>query len=1711
MPESWSDSQTDRLHRLCGHFGIAADYQDIWGIRQLIEPASLIALLREFGVDVTGPQSVNALLEAAVQASWRVSLPPVLAIQASADVWAISLRLPPAMTRLHWRLTDEAGVQLAGEVDVRALPEVARAQVDGVTLCEKTIPFAQPLVAGYHRFSVEGLSGETLIVSAPEHCYRPPTLQNGGRVWGPAVQLYALRSRRNWGMGDFTDLTCLIAQMAERGASIVGLNPLHALFAHNPVHASPYSPCSRQQLNVLYIDVEAVPDFADCELAARRVVSPEFQARLAKLRAAPLVDYVGVAAAKFEILEILFAHFAQRHLGQGNGDGHHASGALDDAGRDFLSFVAQGGQALRQHATFEALQAHFFAADGAVWGWPSWPLAYRDPASEQVSAFVAQHAKRIQYHQYLQWLAASQLARASDSCRALGMGVGLYFDLAVSSDRGGSDVWRERPFFAADSSVGAPPDEFNPGGQGWGLPPLRPDRLRSGHYRYLIETLRANMRGAGALRIDHVMGLMRLFWIPPGQSPREGAYVHYALDEMMAIVALESQRHRCMLIGEDLGTVAQDMRGAMARFDMLSYRLLYFEREASGDFKPSSDYPADALVAVSTHDLATLAGWWRGLDLRRRLQLNLFPDPRWFEQQLLDRAQERVRLMLALQHADLLTVAQGAEAVCGGDMPVDALVAIHAFLATTPSALMMVQLEDVLRVSEQTNMPGTVHEQPNWRRKLPLDLEDLAACPELLALSRTLATLRPRNAVALPQTDHSQAKVPRATYRLQFHKDFGFDDAIAVLPYLAQLGISHVYCSPIQRARAGSTHGYDVVVHDEVNPELGGREGFDRFASALRAQGMGMLLDLVPNHMGILGGDNVWWSDILENGQASLYAQHFDIDWQPLNPELVGKVMLPVLGDHYGDVLMNGDLVLSFAPDQGSLALQYFEHLFPLAPESYPQILMAAQARLDDVDLAASVASTATAFGHLPGRDTNQPLARAERARDKTLLKIRLARLVGREPVVARAIAGVVAELNLVGQRDALHALIEAQAYRLAHWRVAADEINYRRFFDINELAALRMERDEVFEATQSFALDLAAAGVVDGLRIDHPDGLYDPAQYFAKLQTGYARRVGLVLPEKDAQGRPMRPLYVVAEKIAAPHEEVPEGWHIHGMTGYRFANLANGVLVDTSAHAKFQTIWRNFTGVKADFEELAHAGKRDVIRNALSSELNVLSTELLRIARADRRTRDYTLNALRRGLTEMAACMPVYRTYFIELASAQDTHYVDWAARDAERHSQDADQSIFKFLRQTLLGQALPGVDEALRERVRRFAIRFQQFSAPVAAKGVEDTAFYQYFPLSSLNEVGGDPAQFGVSVAQFHAASALRAQHWPHTMLATSTHDNKRSEDVRTRIDVLSEMPARWRLALRHWRSLTRGIRHRLEVGGAPVGAPSHADEYLLYQTLLGTLPTQDLSEATLPAYRERIVQYMLKAARESKSHTRWTHPDVAYEAALEGFVRAILRRLEGNRILDDVRALASAVGWFGALNSLSLTLLKFTSPGVPDLYQGHETIGLTLVDPDNRRAVDYEALAQSMQALQTLEPAQIATQLADPQDGRAKLWVTWRLLALRREMPLLFRDGDYTALEIHGAKAGHALAFRRSHAGNTLVVIAGRLFAGLLGGETIRLLGAPVWESTTVMVKLADGTRLQNVLTDEILIVAHGRIRLSAAFGSLPVAALVSLKAA
>ncbi len=728
------------LTHLCQLHGIGVDFQDIWGTRREVPEPSLRALLAEFDIDASSDESLERAAREAAAARWKTLLPPVLLAAAGARPWAAPVRLarPHDGAQLHWRIAEETGAVHEGEVAVRQLREAAHAELNGTRYAAFELEIGVALPTGYHRLELRddrGASGEALVIAAPARCYRPESLADGARLWGPAVQLYALRSGRNWGIGDFGDLAALVEDWAARGAGVFGLGPLHALFPHNPAHASPYSPSSRARLNVLYLDVEAIADFRECEDAQRRVRSTQFQARLARLREAPFVDYPGVAAAKFEVLARLYAHFLARHLA-----------AEDARACEFRGFQAAGGVALRRHALFEALQEHFHAADPGVWGWPVWPEAYRDHDAAAVARFAAVNGERIEYFEYLQWQAELQLARVAERCTALGTAIGLYLDLAVSVDRAGSDAWTSREDYAPGASIGAPADEFNPNGQHWNLPPLRPDRLRADRYALFIETLRENMRNAGALRIDHVMGLMRLFWIPPRGSARDGAYVHYPLEELLAIVALESERNRCLVIGEDLGTVADEVRAALARIGVLSYRLLWFEREPDGSFRPAEAYPQDALVAVSTHDLATLAGWWQGRDLRLRLDLGLFPDAGAYEAQSAGRAHARARLLVALRHAGLLPPGTEIDPAVPVALAPPLGEAVHAFLAQTPARIMMVQLEDALGVPDQANMPGTTGEHPNWCRKLPESLERLSGDVRVANLASLLERIRPRPA-----------------------------------------------------------------------------------------------------------------------------------------------------------------------------------------------------------------------------------------------------------------------------------------------------------------------------------------------------------------------------------------------------------------------------------------------------------------------------------------------------------------------------------------------------------------------------------------------------------------------------------------------------------------------------------------------------------------------------------------------------------------------------------------------------------------------------------------------------------------------------------------------------------------------------------------------------------------------------------------------------
>lgn len=934
-------------------------------------------------------------------------------------------------------------------------------------------------------------------------------------------------------------------------------------------------------------------------------------------------------------------------------------------------------------------------------------------------------------------------------------------------------------------------------------------------------------------------------------------------------------------------------------------------------------------------------------------------------------------------------------------------------------------------------------------------------------------------------------QAPLATYRFQFNREFTFRQAAEVIPYLAQLGITHCYASPYLRARPGSMHGYDIIDHNALNPEIGSPEDYEHFVEELHRHGMGQVLDIVPNHMGVMGSDNAWWLDVLENGEASTYAQYFDIDWSPIKDELQGKVLVPILGDQYGNVLENGELQLTFDVERGEFSIYYHQHRFPINPREYPRILGFRAAALEQ-ELGSThgdvleLQSISTAFNHLPAREDITPEKMSQRNREKEVQKRRLAALVARSGTIREFLQDNVRELNgRVGDSrsfDALHDLIKAQAYRLAQWRVAADDINYRRFFDINDLAALSMENQAVFAVTHRFVLELVAQGKVDGLRIDHPDGLYDPEKYFHELQAGIADVTG------NSQAT-QKPAYVVVEKILTGDERLRKEWPVAGTTGYEFSNLVNDVFVDRATAVRMERIYRAFVGEPIEFRDLVYQSKKLILKVALASELNVLANALSRIALANRHTCDFTLNSLRSALGEIIACFPVYRTYVSERGvSAEDRRYIEQAVAAGRRRSNAADLSVFDFIRRILLVQTSAEEPQWYRRAIVRFAMKFQQVTSAVMAKGLEDTAFYRYNRLVSLNEVGGDPGRYGISLEEFHRANQKRLQCWPDSMLATSTHDSKRSEDVRARINVLSEIPAQWRMSLRRWREWNRSRRRLVE--GKP--APSRNDEYLLYQTLIGAWPLDASHGEVWFQFVARIEQYMLKAVREEKEHTSWANPNEEYENALRHFVHSILDARKNSRFRDDFAEFQQRVARLAMFNSLGQTLLKLTLPGVPDIYQGNEVWEFSLVDPDNRRPVDYAQRQRMLRELGECEAGRgvgaascAPMLLARWQDGRIKMHVTCKALGLRRHYADLFRRGSYSGLIAQGGRAEHVVAFARQHHGHAVLVVVPRLCASLLNENREIPIGEDVWGDTRIELppELA-GRSFRNVLTNQTI---------------------------
>ena len=1011
---------------------------------------------------------------------------------------------------------------------------------------------------------------------------------------------------------------------------------------------------------------------------------------------------------------------------------------------------------------------------------------------------------------------------------------------------------------------------------------------------------------------------------------------------------------------------------------------------------------------------------------------------------------------------------------------------------------------------------------------------------------------------------------PIATYRLQFDKEMmTFRNAAGIVPYLSELGISHIYASPYLKARRGSRHGYAIVDYTKLNPELGADDDYRSLVDALHNNRMGQILDIVPNHMSATPAENLWWNDVLENGSSSPYATYFDIDWRPVKEELRNKILLPFLGEQYGQALESGEINLQYR--DGAFFIRYHESLLPIEPRTYLAILMHdidafKKSQPEDSEAVRELESIITALEHLPEYTETGEDEIAERQREKEVIKDRLHTLTERTPAIGEFIGRNIKEFNGIPadphSYDALDKLLDQQVYRLSHWKAAADEINYRRFFDINELASVCMEEPRVFSEGHCLIFELLVRGDVDALRVDHIDGLYDPQGYLQHLQLGYLLALGkahyrqATATETPAKANSISgavqpadppawndiepvflklivastrvsheflPLYVLVEKILSDSDSLPLEWLSAGTTGYDFLKSLSGLFVDPLGLEELYNIYSRFIGQRLDFLEIAHQSKLLILRVAMSSDLQLLTYKLNRISERYRRSRDFTMNTLQNALREIIAGFPIYRTYIRENhISERDRMVVIHAAARAKRRNPAANAAVFDFVRDVLLLERPPDIDEKTSHERNLFVGRVQQVTSSVMAKGIEDTAFYRYFPMSSLNEVGSDPIEGATSIKEFHRHNLYRRTKWPQSLVCTTTHDTKRSEDTRARIEVLSEIPILWRNAINRWARQNK--QHRREVDGR--AAPCRNDEYLFYQSLVGVWPLSPPQGKDLQQLTQRMVAYMQKATREAKLHTSWINPDMEYDEAMQGFVTRVLQDSPKNRFLASFIGFHEQIVNCGLYNALSQVLLKLTVPGVPDIYQGQELWDFSLVDPDNRRWVDYVQRRKMLARLQKSVGRKdrsllvLSRRLArNPRDPSLKMFVTWRVLQFRRRHADLFRHGEYIPLDVDGVKADHICAFARRlpSASKTerkmVVVLAPRLLAKLTLplaniGSIPPPVGHDVWADTRIIAENLESAQLQNLFTGQTYSLENSIIPVADCLLDFPVALLTNL---
>jgi len=917
----------------------------------------------------------------------------------------------------------------------------------------------------------------------------------------------------------------------------------------------------------------------------------------------------------------------------------------------------------------------------------------------------------------------------------------------------------------------------------------------------------------------------------------------------------------------------------------------------------------------------------------------------------------------------------------------------------------------------------------------------------------------------------------RATQRLQFHKDFTLDDAVPLVPYFASLGISHVYASPLLKARAGSMHGYDVVDPRIINPELGGEPALRRLVEALREHGMGLILDIVSNHMAVGGADNPWWLDLLEWGRRSPYADFFDIQWNSPDPLLEGQLLLPFLSTDYGTVLQAGEIPLRFDAQHGLFYIEHYQHHFPVNPGTYGPLLQS-----DDNPLLDELSKRFAALDQFP-----QAYERARQARSE------LAELA-KDDAILKAIEQNISHFDSTTPEgfERLHQLLERQHYRLASWRTAGDDINWRRFFDINELGGLRVERPNVFEATHGKIFEMIAEGLVDGLRIDHIDGLANPRGYCRKLR----RRVNGLLAARPA-GTELTHVPIFVEKILGPDEQLAKDWGVDGTTGYEFMNQVSLLQHDPKGAEPLGELWSRLSGRTADFDQEVLEARDLVLHGTLAGDFENVAQSLLQVARSDLMSRDLTLGAIRRALLALVVNFPIYRTYISVCGrSAEDDRFFQQAMEGARTTLSEGDWPVLDYLQRWLGGESWRQLPRGrTRKLYKNACVRFQQLTSPVAAKSVEDTSFYRSAVLLSRNDVGFHPQHFSAPVQAFHDACVSRLATFPDNLLTTATHDHKRGEDTRTRLAVLSECAGWYAEQVERWRQLAVPLK------GDSEPMISAGDELMLYQAMLGSWPLELEGEEALSAYAERLTKWQEKALREAKLQSSWSAANEPYERACREFLHSILLSDEGVALRQSLGATANRIATAGALNSLAQTLLRITAPGVPDLYQGTENWDFSLVDPDNRRPVDYAARAQALG-----QSVPLSELLSHWQDGRVKQALIAEVLNLRAKHPALFSAGQYVPLEVLGSHAEQVLAFARvsddKQNPQQAIVIVPRLFNELLGTAQTPFINASNWGDTRVVLPFADSDQRWKGLFSDAVVTTDKELLLSAALNEFSV---------